>query len=70
MWAPAGTPRERIARLNAEIVRILRTPEMRTRIEEAGLRPIGSTPEEFAAFIERDFVFFEKALRAAKIEPQ
>ncbi len=70
MWAPAGTPRERIVRLNAEIVRILKTPDMRTRIEESGLRPIGSTPEEFAAFIERDFVFFEKAIRAAKIEPQ
>jgi tripartite-type tricarboxylate transporter receptor subunit TctC len=48
MWAPAGTPRERIAKL----------------------RPIGSTPEEFAAFIERDSAFFEKAIRAAKIEPQ
>ena len=70
LWAPAGTPPERIARLNAEIVRTLKMPEMRTRITEAGLRPIGSTPEEFAAFIERDYVFFEKAIRAAKIEPQ
>ena len=70
MWAPAGTPRERVARLNTEIARILKTPDMRARIEESGLRPIGSTPEEFAAFIERDFAFFEKAIRAAKIEPQ
>ena len=70
LWAPAGTPPERIARLNTEIVRILKTPDMRTRIEESGLRPIGSTPAEFAAFIERDFAFFEKAIRAAKIEPQ
>ena len=70
MWAPAGTPRERIVRLNTEIVRILRLPDMRTRIEESGLRPIGSTPEEFVAFIERDYAFFEKAIRTAKIEPQ
>jgi tripartite-type tricarboxylate transporter receptor subunit TctC len=70
IWAPAGTPPERIARLNAEIVRILKTPDMRARIEESGLRPIGSTPTEFAAFIERDFAFFEKAIRAARIEPQ
>jgi tripartite-type tricarboxylate transporter receptor subunit TctC len=70
LWAPTGTPRERIARLNAEIVRIVKTPDMRARIEESGLRPIGSTPEEFAAFIERDFAFFEKAIRAARIEPQ
>ena len=43
---------------------------MRQRIEEAGLRPIGSSLEEFTAFLERDFAFFEKAIRAAKIEPQ
>jgi tripartite-type tricarboxylate transporter receptor subunit TctC len=70
MWAPAGTPRERIVRLHAEIARILKTTDMRARIEESGLRPIGSTPEEFAAFIERDYAFFEKAIRVAKIEPQ
>ena len=70
LWAPAGTPRERIVRLNAEILRVLKMPDLRARIEESGLRVIGSTPEEFAAFIERDFVFFEKAIRAAKIEPQ
>jgi tripartite-type tricarboxylate transporter receptor subunit TctC len=70
MWAPAGTPRERIARLNAEIVRIIKSTDVRARITEAGLRPIGSTVEEFTAFIERDFAFFEKAIRAAKIEPQ
>ncbi len=70
MWAPAGTAPERIARLNSEIMRILKSPDMRTRITESGLRPIGSTPEEFAAFIERDYAFFEKAIRTAKIEPQ
>jgi tripartite-type tricarboxylate transporter receptor subunit TctC len=70
MWAPVGTPPERIARLQAEIARILKTPDMHAHIEKSGLRPIGSTPQEFAAFIERDYVFFEKALRAAKIEPQ
>ena len=70
LWAPAGTPHERIARLHAEIARILKTPDMRARITESGLRPIGSTPEEFAAFIERDYAFFAKARRAAKIEPQ
>jgi tripartite-type tricarboxylate transporter receptor subunit TctC len=70
MWAPAGTPRERVQRLNAEIVRILKLPDMRSRIEESGLRPIGSSMEEFTAFIDRDFAFFEKAVRAAKIEAQ
>ena len=70
MWAPVGTPQERIVRLNTEIIRILKATDVGARITEAGLRPIGSTPEEFAAFIERDYAFFEKAIRAAKIEPQ
>ncbi len=70
MWAPAGTPQERVMRLNAEIIRILKNTEVGTRITEAGLRPIGSTPDEFAAFIERDYAFFEKAIRAANIAPQ
>jgi len=34
------------------------------------LRSIGSTPEEFTAFIEKDLAFFAKTLREAKIEPQ
>ena len=70
MWAPAGTPRERLVRLQTEITRIVKATDMRQRIEEAGLRPIGSSLEEFTAFLERDFAFFEKAIRAAKIEPQ
>src|SRR5262249_6203375 len=67
MWFPAGTPRERIVRVQQEVAKILRTPEIRKIFDDAGLRPIGSTPEEFAAFIETDLAFFAKALREAKI---
>jgi tripartite-type tricarboxylate transporter receptor subunit TctC len=70
MWFPAGTPRERIVRIQQEVATILRTPEIRKVFDDAGLRPIGSTPEEFAAFIEKDLAFFRKAVRDAKIEPQ
>ena len=70
MWFPAGTPRERIVRIQQEVAKILRTPEIRKVFDDAGLRPVGSTPEEFAAFIEKDLAFFRNALRAAKIEPQ
>jgi tripartite-type tricarboxylate transporter receptor subunit TctC len=67
---PAGTPRERIVRIQQEVATILRMPEIRKVFDDAGLRPIGSTPEEFAAFIEKDYAFFTKALHDAKIEPQ
>ena len=70
MWFPAGTPRERIMRIQQEVAKILRMPEIRKIFDDAGLRPVGSTPEEFAAFIQKDLAFFAKALRDAKgIEP-
>jgi tripartite-type tricarboxylate transporter receptor subunit TctC len=50
--APAGTPEPIVRHLNAEIVRIVKQPEMRSRlIEQGGLEPVGSTPEEFKALI-------------------
>jgi tripartite-type tricarboxylate transporter receptor subunit TctC len=70
MWFPAGTPRERIARIQQEVAKILRMPDIRKIFDDAGLRPIGSTPEEFTAFIEKDLAFFAKALRDARIDPQ
>ena len=49
--APAGTPRAAIARLNEEINRALRVPEVRQVLETAGIPPVGGTPAEFAAAI-------------------
>jgi len=70
MWFPAGTPRERVGRIQQEVAKILRTPESKLRFDEVGLVPVGSTPEEFAVFIEKDLAFFTKVIRDAKIEPQ
>ena len=50
LCAPAGTPKEIVARLNAELVKILRTAETRDWFAEQGMRPVGDTPEEFAAY--------------------
>ena len=49
--APAGTPRAAITRLNDEINRALRIPEVRQVLETAGIPPVGGTPEEFAEAI-------------------
>jgi tripartite-type tricarboxylate transporter receptor subunit TctC len=45
-FAPAGTPREIVMRLHAEVVRAVRLPENQKRIRATGSEPIGSTPEE------------------------
>ncbi len=46
--APAKTPPEIIAKLNEELTKVLRTPEMRTRMGELGLEIVASSPEQFA----------------------
>ncbi|WP_076998428.1 tripartite tricarboxylate transporter substrate binding protein [Variovorax sp. KK3] len=50
MAVPAGTPKDVVAKLNAEIVRILQLPEVRTQMLSTGLEPIPGTPEQQAAF--------------------
>jgi tripartite-type tricarboxylate transporter receptor subunit TctC len=49
VFAPAGTPKEIVGRLNHEIVTMLKTPEVQARIRREGAIPIGSSPDEFAA---------------------
>ena len=53
--APRGTPRPIIVKLSAELARIMRMPDVRTKLVSIGADPIGSTPEEFAAFRQAEF---------------
>src|SRR5437016_11299545 len=65
--APAGTPREIVARLNAELVKALEQPEVRTSLLAEGAEPIGGTPEQFAAHIRSEKERLGKLIRKAKI---
>jgi tripartite-type tricarboxylate transporter receptor subunit TctC len=65
--APAGTPREIVARLNAELVKALEQPEVRTSLLAEGAEPIGGTPEQFAAHIGSEKERLGKLIREAKI---
>jgi tripartite-type tricarboxylate transporter receptor subunit TctC len=49
--APAKTPREIINRLNAEIVKAMRAPEVSAKLTGLGLEIVGDTPDQFAAFL-------------------
>ena len=51
LLAPAGTPREIVARLHSEVARILRTPEVRDQLTAQGADIVGNSPDEFAAWI-------------------
>ncbi len=63
--APAGTPKEIVARLNSEIVGIVRSPELTKRFLSEGSEPIGSTPEEFARHIKAEIAKWAKAVEAS-----
>jgi tripartite-type tricarboxylate transporter receptor subunit TctC len=63
VFAPAGTPKEIVGRLNHEIVTMLKTPEVQARIRREGAIPIGSSPDEFAARFQNEV---EKWARVAK----
>src|SRR6266705_2332150 len=68
--APAGTPREIVMKLNAEIRRIMQTPELRARLDNEGAIPAAGSPEEFAAFIVAEIVRWGAVLKRAGIEAQ
>jgi len=65
--APAGTPREIVARLNAELVKALAQPEVRTSLLAEGAEPIGGSPEQFASHIRSEMERLGKLIREAKI---
>jgi tripartite-type tricarboxylate transporter receptor subunit TctC len=63
--APTGTPREIILKLNAEIIKILRTDEIKKRILSDGGEVVGSTPEEFTAVMKSDIAKWAKVVQAS-----
>jgi tripartite-type tricarboxylate transporter receptor subunit TctC len=68
--APAGTPKEIIARLSSEISRILLLADVRQRLAAEGAEPIGNTPEQFAEQIRRDLARWAKIARDARVRVQ
>ena len=68
LLAPAGTPREVIARLNAEVVKAMARAEIRARFLEAGSDPASSTPEEFSRMIRADLAKWKKVITTANIK--
>jgi tripartite-type tricarboxylate transporter receptor subunit TctC len=70
LLAPAGTPRDIVAKLQAEAAKALAASDLLERYNAAGLEPIGSTPEQFAAQIRADTAQWAKVVRAANIRAE
>ena len=67
-YAPAGTPADVIARLNAELNRLLQEPDVRETLDKQGLAPTGGAPQKLAQMTRDDLDRWAKVVQAAKIE--
>jgi tripartite-type tricarboxylate transporter receptor subunit TctC len=67
LLVPTGTARETIARLNAESMKVLASPEVRQRLDAAGFEALGSTAEQFNAYIRSEVDKWGKVVRAARV---
>jgi tripartite-type tricarboxylate transporter receptor subunit TctC len=63
LLAPLATPREIINRLNAEIVKMLRQPEVEQLLQASGVDPTPTTPEEFGAYVKSEFDKWQKVVK-------
>lgn len=66
--APAGTPKAVIGRLHAEIAKALTTPEVKERFAGLGAETVGSTPEQFGAFLREEIQRWGKVIRTLGIK--
>ena len=64
---PANTPREFVLKANAELAKMLKSPEMKEKILQQGGIASGNSPEEFAAFIKSETEKWSKVAKAAKV---
>jgi len=68
LLGPARMSKEALTRLNTEIMRMAKNPDVRARLLKHGADPVGSTPEEFAAFVATDHQKWIKVVKAANIK--
>jgi tripartite-type tricarboxylate transporter receptor subunit TctC len=67
LLAPAGTPSAVVDRLNADIAKALKHPELRSRFQADGAEPSGSSPQEFGAFFKAEISKWTRVVQSAGI---
>lgn len=68
--APASTPDDVVKKLNKKITEIVRSDKTRKRLEEMGLNPIGSTPEEFQALLDSEKIKWADVIKNSNVKFQ
>ena len=67
---PAKLPREIVAKVNADVVKIVNAPELKERLKAEGSEPVGSTPDQYAAFLREEIVKWAKVIKLAKVSAE
>lgn len=68
LLAPAGTPNDAVQKLYREVARVVKIPEVGDTLAKLGADPVGSSPEQFAAFIKAELAKWAKVVRSSGIE--
>jgi tripartite-type tricarboxylate transporter receptor subunit TctC len=66
--APARTPKDVIRRINADVLKVIRSPEFIERLTAEGADPVGDSPEQFAAFLREETAKWNKVIKFANIK--
>ena len=69
LLAPAGTPKEIVARMHREIEKIVQLPDVQERLSASGAEPVASTPEQFGAYLGAEVAKWGRVVKQAKIPP-
>jgi len=70
MFAPAGVPVDLVTRLNAEVEKVLRDAEVKSRFATEGAEAVGGTPGDFSAFFKADYDKWRKVVADARVQPE
>ena len=69
LFAPAGTPREVVQKLNSEVVRIIRLPDVRAKWDQIGAEPVEDTPQQFSRWLAAEADKWGKLVQASGAKP-
>jgi tripartite-type tricarboxylate transporter receptor subunit TctC len=68
LFAPAGTPRPIVERLNAEVNKVLQAPDVIEKMNAQGVAPAGGGVDEFAAFVRKDYEHWGRIVRESGVK--
>ena len=70
LTAPAKTPRDVIQKINADVLKVVNSPELKERLKAEGSDPVGNSPEQFGVFLRDEIAKWAKVIKFANVKPE